>query len=1024
MPDNGTSNPITGVLNNTTTTKKTVVFTVTATNDGCSSSTTFEVQVNPLITNNKVLASHVSEVSICGSPRQVTISSPHPRGGDGNYTYQWQVSSTNSNFADIPGATEDTLVYSTESNLYFRRIAFSGGCSNTSAAVQVSASAGNTSSIVKSCTGGSGIDIVVVAGYAGAVYRIQNDKTGVWLDVADQAPITGTGTLVTFPNNKLTGHYRVTATIGGCTQIVSDTVEILPGEIPQKPTSATATPSPVCAGSPINLVAIVPGASDANGASVYWYTVPEGGEVINPDPVASGGSFQVTPDSTTTYYAKSIYTATGCKSSDRTAVTVMVNPVPEITSTDSTGICTGSTVNIALTNTIGAGTTFSWIAADNPNTTGESTTSQNAPTLSNTITNNTNAAQTVIYTVTATVTATGCTSDSQTVSVRVDPIPVIAAQTAKVCSGTGFIITPADGGGNIVPSSPVTQYSWAAPTGSGFTGGMSGSGANIIGTLTNTTSSAATATYQVIPSAGACTGSPFSLTVTINAGLAANTAVWTGSVSSNWCVAANWQCNVIPDATRDVVIPPGTANQPAVTGACNAITRNIDVRGTATLAIATGSNINIYGSIVNTDAARYTLNGTVTFAGGNQDIPAFTYNGLRVMGGGTKTLLGAVLVNGTLTLNNGIIKTDNAAMLTIAATGSATPGSDLSYVEGPLTRLTNSTVTYNFPVGANGAVRPATVTPVDGSASSYTVYYHHAATGGNVPGPDLLAVQSNEYWDITKNSGAEAIVGMYYKNLNALPADAATSDWSNGMNPCVGCNVAVVWKDGSGNWNFTGASGGFGPNQATHWQSNNFVDSRQVPGTSGQFSFGYADATLLAVQLVYFKGSLQGNNSLLEWKYAGGNEIAGTELQHSTDGRHFDKLAILNAGNTDNYSYRHLNLREGAHFYRLLIRDRAGKFAYSPTVLLVVGKNITVIRDIRPTMTRNETFIGIHSAKSQTVQATLLDIAGRNIGEYRGSLLEGDNNFRINTLLLARGSYMLQVKTEDGVQASLRFIKE
>ncbi len=115
-----------------------------------------------------------------------------------------------------------------------------------------------------------------------------------------------------------------------------------------------------------------------------------------------------------------------------------------------------------------------------------------------------------------------CALTADVSTVIINPVPVIGndALTPSVCTGTAFSYAPQNGvpSGNVVP---VNTYTWSAPGGSGFTGGASGSGSSISGTLTNTTASPVTATYTIIPKyAGSptpnCPGNPFTLSVTVN----------------------------------------------------------------------------------------------------------------------------------------------------------------------------------------------------------------------------------------------------------------------------------------------------------------------------------------------------------------------------------------------------------------------------------------------------------------------------------------------------------------------------
>jgi hypothetical protein len=188
---------------------------------------------------------------------------------------------------------------------------------------------------------------------------------------------------------------------------------------------------------------------------------------------------------------------------------------PTITSTNNSPICSEATLSLTLTADI-PGSTFTWIAADNPNVTGESLLLQNGSTINNTLTNNTLVAQTVTYTVTPT--ANGCTGASQTISVVVNPIPNAHGQNnVTVCNGdnvTEFYLS-----GDI----PNTSFSWTSsnvtigsqPTGSGL----------IIPTFVaqNTTSSNQTSTISVTPLLNGCAGIPVSHTITVLADPTVNT---------------------------------------------------------------------------------------------------------------------------------------------------------------------------------------------------------------------------------------------------------------------------------------------------------------------------------------------------------------------------------------------------------------------------------------------------------------------------------------------------------------------
>ena len=124
-----------------------------------------------------------------------------------------------------------------------------------------------------------------------------------------------------------------------------------------------------------------------------------------------------------------IYTVTptsvadGCVGSDY-IVTVTVHPEP--VGTDATPeLCSDDTFSHDLTGDVTLGSTFEWVAADNPDVTGETITTSTATSITDTLINPTNTDQIVVYAVTPTSVADGCVGSSYTVTVTVHPRPIL-----------------------------------------------------------------------------------------------------------------------------------------------------------------------------------------------------------------------------------------------------------------------------------------------------------------------------------------------------------------------------------------------------------------------------------------------------------------------------------------------------------------------------------------------------------------------------------------------------------------------
>ena len=191
-------------------------------------------------------------------------------------------------------------------------------------------------------------------------------------------------------------------------------------------------------------------------------------------------------------------------------VTVTINPKPSMISAGSAIICSGNAVNIALTSSVPS--TYSWIASNNANTTGESIVAQTSTTLNNTIISSNITAETISYTVTPTSTTGLCIGTPQTILVTVNPTPTVTNTplTQTICSGTNTSLV------NLTSNVSGANFSWTASATSGIAG-FTASGTNTIPvqTITNSGLTSGTVTYAITPSANNCSGPVTNYTITV-----------------------------------------------------------------------------------------------------------------------------------------------------------------------------------------------------------------------------------------------------------------------------------------------------------------------------------------------------------------------------------------------------------------------------------------------------------------------------------------------------------------------------
>jgi len=416
-----------------------------------------------------------------------------------------------------------------------------------------------------------------------------------------------------------------------------------------------------------------------SGVTYQWSSIPTGftSSLQNP------GS--VSPAITTTYTVLVTDQGNGCPASH----SVMVNVNTPIVPAQTTTICSGISPNYVPINNppstiVPLGTTYTWT---NPTLTGGMTggTVQTIPqaSVNQILTNPTNTVQTATYTVTPK--SGSCAGSPFTLTVTVNPKPAIIAMSSEVCSGVAFTLTPANGVDGVVPSG--TTYSWPVPavTG-GLTGGAASSGSptSITGTLTNPTNTAKTATYTVTPSAGSCSGNPFTVTLTVNGYLSATLSGGTSPICYN--------------------TSPGTL--------------------TATGSGGTGSYTYLwYKNGVSTGIT------TQTYAPGNLTSTTTIY--CAVTSGTCGTVNSSTT---TITVNANPTITGTLAVckgLTTQLTGSGTPASTNPWVSGSTDKATVNNL--GLVTGVSAGTSVVTYTDINGCASSATITVNTPPTINTVP---------------------------------------------------------------------------------------------------------------------------------------------------------------------------------------------------------------------------------------------------------------------------------------------------
>ncbi|HLO55670.1 MAG TPA: PKD-like domain-containing protein, partial [Saprospiraceae bacterium] len=616
--------------------------------------------LNASFANGTGLWSVVSGPSV-SSMQFSNVNAPNavftPAGGGGTYILRWTISA--------PGCTD--VVDEVEIS------------------VLTSTTAIATPSAQTICTGEAITEIVLSSPVTGTTFTWTRDNTVSVTGIAASGTTNINGSLVNTTNSAVTVTFTISPTAGTCTgPDITATVVVNP--IP----NAVATPSgqTICSGEAITTIALT---GDVAG-TVYNWTRDNAAGVTG---ISASGSGDISgtltnitnAPITVTFTIVPSYTNAGetCTGAPITA-TVIVNPTPNVVATPSSQtICTGSTITtIALTGDV-VGTVFNWTRDNAMTVTGIA--ASGSGDISGTLTNTTNAAITVTFTITPSYTNSGetCLGTPITATVVVNPIPNAVATPSNQTICTGSTITTIALTGNVVG----TVYNWTRDNAMTVTGiAASGSG-DISGSLTNTTNAAITVIFTITPSytnaGGTCTGTPITAAVVVNpipnaVATPSSQTICTGSTITTIALTGN-VAGTVYNWTRD--------NTVGVTG------------------IAASGSGDISGSLTNTTNAAITVTFTIT--------PSYTNAGGTCTGTPiTATVVVNPIPNAVATPSNqtictgssitSIALTGNVAGTvynwtrdnTVGVTGIAASGS--GDISGSLTNTTNAAITVTFTI--------------------------------------------------------------------------------------------------------------------------------------------------------------------------------------------------------------------------------------------------------------------------------------------------------------------------------------
>jgi hypothetical protein len=168
----------------------------------------------------------------------------------------------------------------------------------------------------------------------------------------------------------------------------------------------------------------------------------------------------------------------------------------------------------------------------------------------------------------------------------------------------------------------------------------------------------------------------------------------------------------------------------------------------------------------------------------------------------------------------------------------------------------------------------------------------------------------------------------------------------------------------------------------------------------------------LPVNFTSVKATEQGNNIAVEWKVASQSNIAGYEVEKSTNGRNFSKVGtqIATGVASATYNWLDVNAVAGTNYYRIKAIDINGTAKYTQIVKITLGKFVTGF-SVSPNPVKGNSFtLQFSNEATGQYEVRLVNITGQVL--YKKTVQHaGGNTSQLFTLpsQIISGVYQLEV---------------
>ncbi len=388
------------------------------------------------------------------------------------------------------------------------------------------------------------------------------------------------------------------------------------------------------------------------------------------------------------------------------------------------------------------------------------------------------------------------------------------------------------------------------------------------------------------------------------------------------------------------------------------------------------------------------------------------------------TILGVMYVHEHLDLTGGILQTTSKNLLVLGENATIDPGSETSYIDGPIQKIGGTKgLPFVFPTGHGDVYAPIEISAITGSTTfggATSVYTAEYRRGDPPPFGELAqgieSITENQYWTLNNDGGTEQVsVTLHWSD----PASLGITD--------VASLLVVSYNPTTSTWTNHGKAATSGVVTAADTPGYVMGMEGDPPpfGENLSFTIGSTDIGTLPVELIRFEAVQEVDEVYLQWATASEINASHFIVEHSFDGLTFEPLTSVHCNGGEEmmstYSAKDAKPYYGSNFYRLKIVDKDDSFEYSE--IEVANFELIPVVSLYPNPVTESINLEVGGETYGEGMMEVFDRNGRLI--YQGEVSFENGSFQIYSSEMnanTPGTYIIRIVIEQQEQV-IKFIK-